>query len=153
VALHRREQKHEPVFFREFFHGAVEMRLKFARGRHVLCRRPRRRLRPKRFAHFAALRGTRSINRQTKRYAYEPGAEPRAITQAFKAPIRAKQRFLRHIFRICAVAQNTARDAKRQRPALREPLLKFTAESSRNRFLRELIFGGTAWLDQNQLLH
>ena len=44
VALHRREQKHEPVFLRKFFHGAVEMLLKFARGREVFRGRPRRRL-------------------------------------------------------------------------------------------------------------
>ncbi len=93
------------------------------------------------------------IDRQPKRDAHKPPAKPRAIAQAFKAPVRAKQRFLRHVFRIRAVAQHAARDAIRQRPAFREPLLEFPPESSRSRFLREFFLSGTAWLDQNQLLH
>src|SRR5579859_183222 len=129
------------------------MRLKFTRGRNVLCRSSRGRLRPQRLAHLAAFRRTRPINCEPECDAHEPRAKPPAVAQPFEPAVRAQQRFLRDVFRIRAIAQHAACDAIRKRPAFCEPLLKFAAQRSLDRFAREFLFGGAAWLDQNQLLH
>jgi len=85
------------------------MRLKFARGSQVFCRRPRRRLRPKRFANFAAFRRAYSVDRKSKRDAYQPTAKSRAVAQTLKAPVRAQQRV--------RVAQRGRVDRRRVRAA------------------------------------
>ena len=153
MPLHRREQKHKPAFLRKLIHGAVEMLLKFTSGGQVFCRSAPCRLRPKRFANFSALRGARSIDRETKRDTHQPGTKSPTVAQTFEPPVRTQKRFLRHVFRIRAVAQHATRNAIRQRPAFRKPLLELAAYSRLGGFLREFLFGGTPWLDQNQLLH
>src|SRR5271163_3532448 len=153
MPMHCRQQKDKPVLLRELIHSAVEMRLKFAGGGQILRGRSRQRLRPKGFAHFAALRRTRSVNGKPKRDPHKPCAKSRAIAQSLEAPVRTQQRFLRDVFGIRAVAQHSSRDAICQWPAFREPLLEFAPKNGCSRFLRELLLNATAWLDQNQLLH
>ena len=161
-ALHRREQKNHPVLLRQFLHRLFQMRLELARGRLVFRRRPRRRLRPERLAHFPPFRGSCAVNRETKCDAHEPATKARTIAQMLEKPVSAQPSFLGDVLRIRAVAQGAARDAVRQRAALREALLELLPFGGFGSFARQVrlpVLGdrdsasAASWLDQNQLLH
>src|ERR1700761_9482204 len=132
------------------------MHLKFARRRQIFSRIRGPLPRPFRLAHLPPPSRPCPIQCQAKRDTHEPSPKPRTIPQPLETPIRPQQRLLRHIFRIRRVAQNSARHAKRQRAALRQPLLELAAQLGRHRSFRIGVAGParsgrTGWLGQSQL--
>ena len=78
------------------------------------------------------------IERETKADSNQPCAKPRWIAEPGKATVRTQHCLLRHILCIGGIAQDSARNPKRQRAALLEALFKFTPEGSFFKIERQL---------------
>src|SRR5262245_11217444 len=68
------------------------------------------------------------IDRQPPRRPDEPGAEPVAIAQASKAPIRPGERLLRDVLSVLTVPQHAECDAERERRRVGQPDLELAGE-------------------------
>ena len=111
------------------------------------------RLLPCRLALFPPLHRPPPVQRHPERNPHQPTAKPRRIPEPLEIPVRLQQRFLRYIFRVGRMPQNSIRYAKRQRPALRQPLFKLAV--SAGTFFPPLLSPReqSSRLDQDQLPH
>src|SRR5262245_31479025 len=66
---------------------------------------------PFRFALLPSSDRAQSIEGQAETDAHQPAAKLRAFAQPPEPPIRAEQRVLRDVFRLCIVPQNATRHA------------------------------------------
>src|SRR5262245_29999259 len=72
---------------------------------------------PLRFALLPSPDRAHSIEGQAETDAHQPAAKLRAFAQPPEPPIRAEQRVLRDVFRLCIVPRNAPRDAISKRRA------------------------------------
>src|SRR5262245_25674829 len=69
-----------------------------------------------------------SIDGQPPRHADQPGTEPLAIAQRLEGPVSSRERLLRDVFRVFALADDAIRNAEGQRRRLLQPRLEFLVE-------------------------
>src|SRR5262249_41562739 len=94
-----------------------------------------------------------SVQSETEADTYQPRTKTVEVAETAELAKRVKERFLRDIFRVGVVFQDTAGHAKRQGRGIGESRLEFATKSGAFRVACPCCVCRTGRLDQDRLLH
>src|SRR5690348_6437489 len=128
MAVHARQQKNEPGFFWQRFHGLLESPAELIGRRNIFRGRSRCVDRPKCFPLLTTSRRTRLIQSEPEGDSNQPSPKSRRIAKPRKTPVSTEQGLLGNVLGVGGVAQDSTRDPEGQSAALFKALLEFPPE-------------------------
>src|SRR5258708_9488956 len=157
MSFHGGQKKHQALLSREFIHRAIELALKL--GVVSLVRRVARIFRyPRCLARLPPLDGAEAIQRQAKTDSNQPCSKTCPLAQPIEPAMRAKHRFLGHVFGVGVITQDSSSDSKSQRRVFRQQRFPVALSGSAGYRFRPFAaqlggLGLSSAFGQNPLLH